>query len=109
MRADEDRKQRNNDERTDSKCQQKGLQPLAPPGEPDQTEMGVRTCRDDIGEREIQIPQCRKCRPQPTRQLLERNPIDVYVMNTGSVGGKAGFLRGRPHPVNPVVRRTVRG
>ncbi|HEX8938112.1 MAG TPA: hypothetical protein VF776_07570 [Sphingomicrobium sp.] len=47
------------------------LQPFAPPCQAYRAKVRVTAGRDDIGERQIQCPQRRKCRPQLPRQLLE--------------------------------------
>ena len=43
------------------------LQPLAPPGEADRAERRLAGRRDHVGQREVEIPQCRESRPDARR------------------------------------------
>jgi hypothetical protein len=49
------------------------FEPLTPPSEANRAEMSIAARRDDVGEREVQVPECGKCRPQLAGQLLQRN------------------------------------
>ena len=49
------------------------VQTLAPPGEPDRTKPRIAARRHDIGERQVEVPQCGKGGSGLARQLLERD------------------------------------
>ena len=55
----------------------KFLEPLAPPGKTDCTQVWIAARRNDVGKGKIEAPQCGKCRSQLSRQLPER---DLSVM-----------------------------
>jgi hypothetical protein len=49
------------------------VQSFAPPGETDCAQERIAAGRDDIGKREVEVPQCQECGPQRPRQLLKRD------------------------------------
>ena len=49
------------------------LEPLAPPGKPDGTEVGIGAARNDIGERKVEAPQRLKGGANSRGKLLKRD------------------------------------
>jgi len=54
------------------------IEPLAPPSEADHREVRIRTGRDNVGQREIEVPQSFESRPDSRRHLLQRD-LSVVV------------------------------